>query len=272
MINNDLYTGASDGSLNRRTFDGHTFGTPSAVDGADALVNETDWHNQVKTIKGMFYANGRLYYTRGTSSLYYRGFNPESGVVAALEVTASGNLPGVDWSTVGGMFTAGGKLYYVSTSDGKLRSLDFTGGVPSGTPAVVDNGDWRGQGVFLYAGVPNNPPAAAFTADCDAPRLLLRRLRLDGHGRHRSRPTPGTSATVRRARAPRRSTRTPRRGTYTVKLTVTDDRGGTGTRPSRCTRTNAANIDYVGTDVYNANTTNATVTVPRRCRPATGCC
>ncbi|MDN3352514.1 PKD domain-containing protein [Actinomadura sp. DC4] len=260
MINDRLYTGTSDGSLNRRTFDGSTFGSPSVVNGADALVSETDWHNQVKSIKGMFYANGRIYYTRGTSALYYRGFNPESDVVGALETSATGNLPGVDWSTVGGMFTAGGKLYYVSTADGKLRSLDFTGGVPSGTPAVVDSGDWRGQGVFLYAGVPNSPPTAAFTSNCDHLACAF-----DGTGSSDSDGTiasyawdfgdgaTGTGATPQHTYTGA--------GTYTAKLTVTDNRGGTAT-VSQQVHPAAANIAYVGTDVYNGNTTNATVTVP----------
>jgi PKD repeat protein len=260
MINDNLYTGLSDGTFTRRTFDGSAFGSAKTIDTSDQIVTDTAWHDAVKSIKGMFFANGRIYYTRGTSALYYRGFNPESDAVSALETTASGNLPGVDWSTVGGMFTAGGELYYVSDTDGQLRRLDFAGGVPSGTPTVVDGGDWRGQGVFLYAGKPDTPPAATFTSDCDHLTCSF-----DGSGS--SDPdgsvasyswdfgdgSTGTGATPQHTYAAA--------GTYTVKLTVTDDRGGTDTA-SQQVRTNAASIDYVGTDAYNANTTNATVTIP----------
>lgn len=260
MINNDLYTGLSNGTLTKRTYDGSSLGSPSVVNAADQLVSESDWHSALPSVRGMFYANGRIYYTRGTSALYYRGFNPESGVVAALEISATGNLPGVDWSTVGGMFTAGGKLYYVSTVDGKLRSLSFTGGVPSGTPVLVDGGDWRGQAVFLYAGVPNTPPTATFTSSCTQLACSF-----DGSGSSDPDGTitsyawdfgdgsTGSGATPQHTYASA--------GTYTVKLTVTDDDAGTGT-VSQQVQTDAPNIGYVGTDVYNDNTTNASVTVP----------
>jgi PKD repeat protein len=268
MINHDLYTGAANGELDRRTFDGHTFGAASPVDGADALVAETDWHNEIPSIKGMFYANGRIYYTRGTSGLYYRGFNPESGVVAALEATATGNLPGVDWSTVGGMFTAGGKLYYVSTTDGQLRSLAFTGGVPSGTPAVVGAGDWRGQGVFLYAGASDVPPTAAFTASCTHLACTFNGAgSADPDGTITSYAWDFGDGTTGTGVAPTHTYATV--GAFTVKLTVTDDRAGTGTA-SQQVQTTAAKISYLGTSVYNANTTKATVTAPATVQPGDG--
>ena len=262
MINNDLYLGSSSGVFSKRTYDGSTFGSATTINAADQLTNETDWHNAVKSIKGMFFAGGRIYYTRGTSSLFYRGFNTESGTVAALEVTASGNLPGVDWSTVGGMFASGGKLYYVSTADGKLSSLDFTGGIPSGSPALVDSGDWRGQAVFLYAGIPNVPPSAAFTSNCD-------HLGCGFDGSGSSDPDGSiTSYAWDFGDGATGTGVTPQHtydaaGTYSVKLTVTDDRGGTDTASQQVkVATNATNIGFVGTDVYNANTKNATVTVP----------
>lgn len=262
MINGDLYTGAADGGLYRRSYDGRTFGSATAVDGADQITPETTWHGQVPSIQGMFYSGGRIYYTRGTSALYYRGFNPESGVVGALETTASGNLTGLDWSTVGGMFTAGGKLYYVSTTDGKLRAVGFTGGVPSGTPAVVDGGDWRGRALFLYAGVPNDPPKAAFSANCDQLTCTV-----DGSGSSDSDGSiaayawdfgDGTTATG--ATAGHTYTAA---GTYTIKLTVTDDRGGTGTLSQQVqVAPTSTGIGFRGTDGFNANTTSATVHVP----------
>jgi PKD repeat protein len=262
MINDDLYTGSSSGEFDKRGFDGHTFGTATAVNAADQLANESDWHNEVRNLKGMFYANGRIYYTHGTSTLSYRGFNPESGVVAALEVTATGNLPGVDWRTVGGMFTAGGYLYYVSLTDGRLRRLTMTGGVPSGTPVVVNGDDWRGQGVFLYAGTPNVPPAASFSSDCTG-------LTCSFDGSASSDPDGsiasyawdfGDGATATGA--------TPQHeygaaGGYQVTLTVTDDSGATSVRSQQVeVGTSAANIAFVGTDAVNANTASASVTVP----------
>lgn len=268
MINDRLYLGSSDGDLYQRTFDGKTFGTATAVNGADQVVAESDWHTTVKSITGMFYAGGRIYYTRGTHALYYRWFNPESGVVGAQEFTASGDLSGVDWSTVGGMFTAGGRLYYVGTADGRLSRIDFTGGTPSGTPTVVDSGDWRGGALFLYAGLPNTPPQAAFTVNCDQLTCSF-----DGSGSTDSDGSIasyawdfGDGATGTDASA---NHTFGAAGTYSVKLTVTDDRGGTDT-VSQQVKAVTADIAFRGTDGYNANTTSASVTIPTSVQPGDG--
>ncbi len=105
MLNGVLYSGSSDGSFTRRTFDGATFGAATAINTADALVPMTDWHSEVSQISGMFFDAGRIYYTlAGQSNLYYRFFTPQSGVVGAYRFTATGNVAGVDFSKVNGMF------------------------------------------------------------------------------------------------------------------------------------------------------------------------
>ncbi|MFI0351479.1 PKD domain-containing protein [Actinomadura sp. 9N407] len=262
MISGVLYHGSSNGAFVSRSFDGGGFGPAEPVDTADQLANMTTWHGQVPSIKGMFYADGKVYYTRGTSALYYRYFTPESRVVGALELTATGNLPGVNWSNVGGMFTAGGKLYYVDTADGKLRSLALTDGVPSGTPAVVDESDWRGRATFLFSGTANQAPVADFTRTCaelscsfnasasDDPDGTITTYDWDfGDGENATGATPDHVY--------------DQAGTYTVKLTVTDDRGSSDSAQQSVTvAPDQVGISFRGTDGYNANTDAATVNVP----------
>ncbi|WP_303629801.1 PKD domain-containing protein [Actinomadura madurae] len=270
MVNGELFYGASDGSFNRRSFDGTALGTPTAIDTGDQLVNMSTWHSQVQNIAGMFFSNGRIYYTRGQSALYFRTFNPESNVVGAQESTAVGNLPGMSWSSVGGMFVDDGKLYYVNNSNGRLYQVAFSAaGVPSGSPTEVSTADWRGRTVFLYAGTPNQTPNAAFTSNCDAldcafnasgssdPDGTIASYEWDfGDGE------TGTGATPEHAY--------DEAGTYTVKLTVTDNRGGKGTKSQTVTvAPNQVNIAYRGGAGGNANVTTAYADVPRPSSPAT---
>ncbi|MQA93423.1 MAG: PKD domain containing protein [Streptosporangiales bacterium] len=153
MLGGTLYHGSADGELYRRTFDGTTAGAPTKIDTADRLVRMSDWHTRLASVRGMFYADGRIYYTAGTSALYYRYFNPESDTVGAQEWQAAGDLPGLAWSGVAGMFAHDGKLYSVDEATGRLRRTDFVDGVPvGGTTVQVDAGDWRGRAVFLNAG------------------------------------------------------------------------------------------------------------------------
>jgi PKD repeat protein len=271
MINGELFYGGSNGTFNRRTFDGTTLGPNTVIDTADQLVNMSTWHSQVPNITGMFYAKGRIYYARGTSALYYRTFNPESNVVGAQEFTAVGNLPGMSWSSVGGMFVDGGYLYYVSNSSGKLYRVAFSeAGVPSGASTEVSSADWRGRTVFLFSGTPNAAPQAAFTANCDQlecafdasgstdPDGSIASYAWDfGDGEH------GTGATPQHTFA--------EAGEYTVKLTVTDDRGGTGTKTQTLTvAPNQANIAFRAGIGGNANVQTAYAQIPPAVQPGDG--
>ncbi|RAY14324.1 hypothetical protein DPM19_15245 [Actinomadura craniellae] len=162
LIDGNLWYAKADGNFYRRAFNGVAFGAEELVDPYtiptwDAVhptwkgTKPTFYGTTAATLTSMFYAQGRLYYTRsGSSSLYYRYFTPESGVLGAQEFNASN---GMSWSNTGGMFVSGGKLYFV-VSDGSLRRVDFTGGLPTGTPTTVsgpgtDGKDWRGRALFL---------------------------------------------------------------------------------------------------------------------------
>ncbi|WP_158079264.1 PKD domain-containing protein, partial [Actinomadura sp. CNU-125] len=262
MLSGRLYYGGSNGGFYSRTFDGTTLGAQTAIDTADRLVPMSTWHSQVASIQGMFYSDGKVYYTRGDAALHYRHFTPESGVVGAVEYTATNNLPAVDWRTVGGMFVSGGKLYYVNNTDGNLRAIAFTAGVPGGSPVVVDDGDWRGRSVFLHAAEPNGAPAAAFTRTCtgldcafdgsastDGDGTVETLAWNFGDGETGSGVTPEHTYTEA--------------GEYTVKVTVTDNRGGTDTAQQKVTvAEDQVPVAFRGTAGYNENTSGAAVTVP----------
>jgi hypothetical protein len=107
----------------------------------------------------MFFTSNRVYYTKsGSSTLLYRGFNPQDDVVGALAYGASGNVNGIDFSNVVGMFVASGKLYYVQRTDGILRRIDWNGFAPVGGTSLAISGpgvdgkpSWSAQGMTLYA-------------------------------------------------------------------------------------------------------------------------
>jgi hypothetical protein len=192
MVGNVLYygyhaPGATAASTNyrlwKRTFDGTTFGPASVVD----PYNDPAWSNvsaglfsgrtvlyrgvlpafysQIWNITGMFYDNGRLYYTRsGASALYFRDFSVDSGVVGAVErVLASTGFSDV----YGGLFKSGGYLYYASRASGELRKVAWVAGRPSGGILRAAHGtagggrDWRTRAMFLG---PGSAPATATTA------------------------------------------------------------------------------------------------------------
>jgi len=182
MVNGQLYLALADGSFSRRSFDGTGFGGPAAVDTADQLVPLAAWRSDASQATGMFLDEGRLYYTRaGSSSLYYRYFTPESGVVGAKQLVASGNVDGIDFSKVKGMFSTGEKLFW-ATADGNLHRIDWQRGALHGQPdagthtvvsgPAVDGNAWASRAMFLFQNADGNgaglPPAASFDSQCDS--------------------------------------------------------------------------------------------------------
>jgi PKD repeat protein len=255
MLNGNLYIAWSDGTFDRRSFDGTTYGTPVAVDTASELTAFTNWTTDVASMTGLFYDSGRLYFTRsGQSSLFYRYFTPESDVVGAQRLTASSNtVPGIDFTQVRGMFLAGDKLYWSLTS-GELRRIDWVQGAQSGKPvagthAVVsgpalDGNDWGSpRALFLFQDPdgdgPPATPVAAFSSDC---------LSLDCTFDSSASSVEGATITSRTwtfgdgetgtGTAPEHTYAAS--GTHDVTLTVTSSKGKTAsvTHPVQVTRIN----------------------------------
>jgi len=172
VLNGTLYTGMSDGSLVRRSFDGTTAGTSSTVDihgldqGLDPMfvIPGTNLHmptlsSQLADSTGMFFEDGFVYYTvTGDPRLYARGFTQEDQLIgAALVVPSTGD--GVDWANVRGMTMASGNLYF-ALADGTLNKVAWSGdpfghGHPTGSVTTiggpsVDARDWSSNGMFVF--------------------------------------------------------------------------------------------------------------------------
>ncbi|WP_210649113.1 PKD domain-containing protein [Nocardioides sp. SYSU D00065] len=245
MAGRTLFYGQSDGMLYRRSFDGTTFGPPTAVnpyqdplwstvETGSGTVGQTyagvlpTWYAQLASVTGMFYAHGRIYYTRsGQNSLYWRWFSPDSGIVGGVEGTVAGGT--ISWSATRGMFLDGTDLYVVSSTNGQLLRIGFENGAPTGSPTVADTTlDWRGRAVFLASVLPNTAPSAAFTSSCSGISCSF-----DATG---SSDADGTVVSYEwsfsdgdEAGGPTPQKDFAETGTYDVTLTVTDDGGLTST-------------------------------------------
>ena len=186
MANGKLVYGLDDNNLYTRTFDGTSFGPAVLVDpyndpfwsdkntgsGQTYRGVKPSFYGELSSVTGMFYAGGRVYYTRsGQQGMFSRGMSLDSLIVAPQEQAVSGTT---GWADAQGMFLSGANLYWASRVDGNLRRVDFTNGAPSGASTVVsgptvDGTDWRTRVMFLGPGgppPPNQPPSASFTSAC----------------------------------------------------------------------------------------------------------
>jgi hypothetical protein len=153
MLSGQLYLAWRDGHMDMRSFDGTTAGAPKAID----LHGLTAGRLPVSKLTGMFFTDGRLYYTvKGDRHLYWRWFEPQSRIVGAQRFVESGGATGIDWSGVSGITLASGHLYYLR--GGTLYAMGFSAGAPvPGTEtavsgaAVGDGQVWTGRGLFIGA-------------------------------------------------------------------------------------------------------------------------
>ncbi|MFC5011868.1 hypothetical protein [Nocardioides plantarum] len=151
----DLHVAGGDGRLTRRCFDGASYGPATDVSTSDRLVAMRGWASDVRRASGMFFDQGRIYFTLvGSPYLFYRYFTPASGVVGARRLVASRSVPGFDPARVRGMFVGSDTLFW-SDTHGTLRSVAWRPGWPSGhpggAPSVQDatGGDWTARSLFV---------------------------------------------------------------------------------------------------------------------------
>jgi PKD domain len=277
MVNNTVYYGDTDGNFYERSFDGTNFGAAVAIDPYDDPfwdnVNtgsgqtyrglKSKFYSEMSSLTSMFYSAGRVYYTlSGKSGLFWRWFEPDSGVMGADEFTAAG---GQNFSHVSGAFLSGSTLYFADSSSKSLFLVPFVNGQPSGTPSVVNSAiDWTSHGAFVWPSSPNQP-TAAFAVSCtllacsfnagsssDPAGVITNYAWTWGDGSSEQHATPIASHTYAAG------------GTYEVTMTVTDNHGATNstTQTIHPSATVATPISFGGVSTYDGSLKTATMKVP----------
>ncbi len=173
-VDNTVFYGLTNGTFHRRTFDGRTLGPDVVID----PYNDPFWsdkstgkpnqtfrgvlpglYGQFANVTSAFFARGQLYYTlAGRTNLFYRSFNPESGIMGPIETTV---VDGLNWSGVSSAFATADSLYFVTSADGVLRRYAWDGSQASGPATVVDSStSWAGRSIFLRSGFLTPPKQA----------------------------------------------------------------------------------------------------------------
>jgi PKD repeat protein len=273
LIDSTLYTAWDDGKIYASQVNGSVVGPRTEINLNAGPVCTTGgggcagaFRLDVASITGMFFDNSRMYYTMSNNSqLFYRYFEPQSGIVGATRFQATGGISTLNPSRVRGMFLAGGQLYFADSSTGRLNSIAFSGNVVGSTVTQVDaTRDWRSRGLALRAQPPGNvPPTAVITSSCTFLSCSFSASSSsdsDGNvvGYSWSFSDGGSSSSVSTNHAYAAA------GTYTVDLTVTDDDGDTGSVSKQVTVADVptSNIAFRAQATAIAASGPAKITVP----------
>jgi hypothetical protein len=277
-----LYYGYSDGKLHVATFDGSTVGTPSLVDPYnDPIWSTVDtgsgqtyrgvvpsmYGTEMTNVRGMVLTGGRLYFAvAGQSALRWRYFEPDDGVIGAIETTVTGGT--VSFTNIAGMFLSGSTLYYADNATGNLHAVPWNNGAPTTATDTavsgpgIDGNDWRTRGMFALTSA-ILPPAASFTSSCTdlsctfdasgstAPGATITAYDWDfGDG------TQDTGATPTHAFGGA--------GTFTVKLTITTSQSAQASVMHAVSPSlpGGTPISFVAQTSTNGNASTETLTVP----------
>ena len=284
MVGETLFYGQTDGYLYRRTFDESSAGAATRID----PYNDPAWsdvttgsgntfrgalpnfYGELSALTGLTYGDERIYYTlSGSSQLYWRWFNADSGVVGSQRFTASG---GIDWSGTAGIMRVDSTLYVVDADSGDLLAVQHgPNGPQGGLSAVDDTIDWSARAMFVGPGStpppPNDDPVAAFSVSC-----TLLTCDVDGSGSSDSDGSVSTWAwDFGDGQGASGSTAThtyDAAGSYVIDLEVTDDQGATSSTSRTVVVDDSGDpppagaIEAVGSESVTRHSANPTVTVP----------
>ncbi|MCZ3388009.1 MAG: PKD domain-containing protein [Actinomycetia bacterium] len=252
-VDGTVYAAWDDDTFTAQSFDGSTFGTPTVIDlyaGDPSTPGYTNnFVNDLASITGMFYdrSRARIYYTtQGSAALFWRPFTPESQVVGAARrmLLKAGALSP---KRVQGMFLTGGQLYFADRTTGSLKRIEFRDNRLVGTAAVVNEAiDWRANALLLssqWATVAPNPaPVAAFTSTCGGLTCDVDASRSsDADGGVVDYSVDYGDGTVLSGVKTQHTYADD--GTYTITITVTDNRGESGNKSRGVSVARPANID-----------------------------